>query len=77
MALPRDFFSKKKGPARPNVIFCMADDMGWGDPGFNGNSIIKTGNLDAMAEVALQVGIHIDMESSLQMSGICARKKLP
>jgi len=28
----------------------MADDMGWGDPGFNGNSIIKTPNLDAMAK---------------------------
>jgi arylsulfatase A-like enzyme len=36
-------------PAQPNVILCMADDMGWGDPGFNGNKIIRTPNLDAMA----------------------------
>jgi arylsulfatase A-like enzyme len=32
----------------------MADDMGWGDPGFNGNSIIKTPNLDAMAEAGMR-----------------------
>jgi len=31
----------------------MADDMGWGDPGFNGNSIIKTPNLDAMARAGI------------------------
>ncbi len=54
MVLPRDFFLKKKGTARPNVILCMADDMGWGDAGFNGNTIIKTGNLDAMAEGGLR-----------------------
>ena len=31
---------------RPNVILVMADDMGWGDTGYNGNRIIKTSNLD-------------------------------
>jgi arylsulfatase A-like enzyme len=38
----------------PNVILCMADDMGWGDPGFNGNRIIKTPNLDEMASNGLR-----------------------
>jgi len=32
----------------------MADDLGWGDPGFNGNSIIKTPNLDAMAKASMR-----------------------
>jgi len=32
----------------------MADDMGWGDPGFNGNSIIKTPNLDTMAKAGMR-----------------------
>ncbi len=39
---------------RPNIILMMADDMGWGDPAFNGNKIIKTPNLDAMAASGLK-----------------------
>jgi arylsulfatase A-like enzyme len=35
---------------RPNVVLMMADDLGWGDPGFNGNRIIHTPNLDEMAK---------------------------
>lgn len=34
---------------KPNIIFLMADDLGYGDTGFNGNTVIKTDNLDAMA----------------------------
>lgn len=40
--------------ARPNIILLMADDMGWGDPGFNGNRIIQTPHLDAMARNGLR-----------------------
>ena len=34
----------------PNVILMMADDLGYGDTGFNGNGIIRTPHLDALAK---------------------------
>ena len=34
----------------------MADDMGRDDPGYKGNPVIKTSNLDAMS----RAGVHFD-----------------
>jgi len=39
---------------RPNIILIMADDMGWGDTGYNGHERIKTPNLDEMASRGAQ-----------------------
>ena len=35
---------------QPNVIMLMCDDLGWGDTGFNGNSVVKTPNLDQLSD---------------------------
>ena len=36
--------------APPNVILIVTDDQGWGDFGFNGNPVLQTPHLDALAE---------------------------
>ncbi|MDC1106838.1 sulfatase-like hydrolase/transferase [Prolixibacteraceae bacterium] len=46
--------SPSKEETKPNIILIMADDLGWGDVGFNGNKDIKTPNLNNMAQEGLQ-----------------------
>jgi arylsulfatase A-like enzyme len=42
------------GPDRPNIVLLMADDLGWGDPGFQGNETIRTPELDSMAAAGMR-----------------------
>ena len=35
--------------SKPNIILIMADDLGWGDVGFNGNTRIQTPCLDRLS----------------------------
>lgn len=49
--------TKDKEPeetSMPNVIMLMADDLGWGDVGFNGNQKVLTPNLDQMSHSGIR-----------------------
>ncbi|PZU08289.1 MAG: hypothetical protein DI605_13540 [Sphingomonas sp.] len=56
----------RKGAKRPNIIFILADDMGWGDIGaYNPDSAVPTPNLDRLAQGGMR---FTDMHSS---SAVC------
>lgn len=40
--------------AKPNIIFVMADDMGWGETSYRGHPVLKTPHLDEMANSGLR-----------------------
>ena len=41
--------------AKPNVLFILTDDMGWGDPGSFGNKEMATPNIDRLAHEGMRV----------------------
>ena len=40
---------------KPNIVYIVADDLGWKDVGFNGATDIKTPNLDKLAETGARL----------------------
>ena len=45
-------------PGKPNIVFILADDLGWGDLGSYGQKLIKTPHLDRMAAEGLRLTRH-------------------
>ncbi|MDA7920449.1 arylsulfatase [Verrucomicrobiales bacterium] len=41
--------------SKPNIIFVLADDMGWAQPGFNGGKASLTPNMDALAAEGMRL----------------------
>ena len=45
--------------SKPNIVFIMTDDQGWGDLSWSGNTNIETPNIDGIANEAAKVGIPV------------------
>jgi arylsulfatase A-like enzyme len=54
MMLAADAQAGKEGPRKPNIIFMMADDLGYGDLGSYGQKTLKTPNIDRLAREGMR-----------------------
>lgn len=52
------FASPKAVYSKPNIVFILADDLGYGEAGFNGQKKIATPNLDRMAREGMVFTHH-------------------
>ncbi|NQT38739.1 MAG: sulfatase-like hydrolase/transferase, partial [Planctomycetes bacterium] len=50
--------TKTTSPTKPNIIYILVDDMGYGDPSCFGQQKLKTPNLDRMAAAGLRFTNH-------------------
>ena len=49
---------KNQAEIKPNIIYILADDMGYGDLGCYGQATIKTPNIDKLAEEGIRFTQH-------------------
>lgn len=54
LVLPPLLAERAAAGESPNVVLLLADDLGWGDTGFNGSDVVETPHLDRMAANGLR-----------------------
>ena len=52
---PADAANDDLAGSRPNIVFILADDMGWNQPGFNGGKPELTPRIDRLAKQSLSL----------------------
>jgi arylsulfatase A-like enzyme len=57
VCLPHTLSPAAETPLRPNIVFILADDLGWNDIGYHGSEI-HTPNLDRLAHEGLILNQH-------------------
>lgn len=58
VALPQFDFAKNRAYRNPNIIFILADDLGYGELGCYGQEKIKTPNIDKLAAQGMRFTQH-------------------
>ena len=51
----KDLHADEVDGLKPNIVFMLADDMGWNQPGFNGGNKNLTPNIDKLAESSMRL----------------------
>ena len=60
-----------QSPEKPNVVFVITDDQGYGDLGCHGNAVIKTPNLDSLHGESLRLtNLHVGPTCAPTRAGI-------
>ena len=53
------------GSAKPNILFILTDDQGYGDWGTNGHPLLKTPNVDRLAAQSVRLeNFHVSASCS-------------
>jgi len=56
---------RRVGAKQPNIVFIIADDMGWADVGYHGSEI-ETPNIDRLAKEGVRFKQHYVMPHVLR-----------
>lgn len=56
--LPVNRHNQEEGPLRPNIVYILADDLGYGDLSCYGQELFSTPNIDKLAETGLKFTQH-------------------